>query len=196
MELNVHGQHINVGDALRTHVEDKLEDLNQKYFNHATYATVTFSKEGHGKAQTRAHIHIKMGKNIMVVGDATDIDPYVSFETAADKVGKQMRRYKKKIRDHHEREDHTPEKESIKARDYVLAAASEQDDNPVPDEPLIVAETTKDLRVMSVSDAVMHLDLSNEQCYVFINSKNKEVNIVHRRDDGNIGWIDPENIKK
>ena len=62
MELNVHGQHIDVGDALRTHVEDKLEDLNQKYFNHATFATVTFSKEGHGKPDTKAHITIQLGK--------------------------------------------------------------------------------------------------------------------------------------
>lgn len=199
MELNVHGQHIDVGDALRTHVEDKLEDLNQKYFNHATFATVTFSKEGHGKPNTKAHITIQLGKNIVVVADAMDPDPYASFEAAASKASKQMRRYKRKLRDHHERQDTGVEGERIKARDYVLAAVPEQNDTPddevqeAPDEPLVVAEMTKEIDTMTVSDAVMHLDLSGEPYYVFINSKNKALNIVHRRDDGNIGWIDPEN---
>lgn len=197
MELNVHGKQIDVGAALRTHVEDKLEDLNEKYFNHATFATVTFSKEGHGKPQTRAHISIQLGKNIMVVADATDPDPYASFEAAAEKVGKQMRRYKRKLRDHHDRQEQTPESEVIKARDYVLAAAPEQDDEKIDarldDEPLIVAEMSKDIETMSVSEAVMRLDLSGEPFLVFFNAKNKTLNIVHKREDGNVGWIDPEN---
>lgn len=201
MELNVHGKQIDVGDALRTHVEGKLEDLNEKYFNHATFATVTFSREGHGHPQTKAHISIQLGKNIMVVADATDADPYASFEQAAEKVGKQMRRYKKKLRDHHERIEQTPEEEVIKARDYVLAAVPEQDDEQqieaqLDEEPLIVAEMTKDIEVMSVSEAVMRLDLSGENFLVFFNSKNKALNIVHKREDGNIGWIDPENGTK
>ncbi len=198
MELSVHGKQIDVGDALRTHVQHKLTDLNEKYLSHAAFATVTFSKEGHGKPRTKAHISIQLGKNIMVVADATDPDPYASFESAAEKVGKQMRRYKRKLRDHHEREDHSPEAEIIKARDYVLAAASEQDDHPdaeAPDEPLIVAETTKNIETLSVSEAVMRLDLSNEPFLVFFNAKNKTLNVIHRRDDGNIGWIDPENGK-
>ena len=195
MELNVHGKQIDVGDALRTHVEDKLEDLNEKYFNHATFATVTFSREGHGKPRTKTHISVQIGKNIMVVADATDQDPYASFEAAADKVGKQMRRYKRKLRDHHDRQDQNV----IQARDYVLAAAPEQDDSPDTegaDEPLIVAEMTKEIETMSVSEAVMRLDLSGENFLVFFNAKNQTLNIVHRREDGNIGWIDPENTSK
>ena len=199
MELNVHGKQIDVGEALRTHVEDKLTDLNEKYFSHAAFATVTFSKEGHGKPRTKAHISIQLGKNLMVVADATDPDPYASFESAAEKVGKQMRRYKRKIRDHHERQEDNPDVEVIKARDYVLAAAPEQDDTPetdLPGEPLIVAEMTKDIETMSVSDAVMKLDLSGEPFLVFFNAKNQALNIVHKREDGNVGWIDPENTVK
>lgn len=195
MELNVHGKQIDVGKALRTHVEDKLEDLNEKYFNHATFATVTFSKEGHGKGRTKTHISIQLGKNLYVVADSTDVDPYAAFEAAADKVGKQMRRYKRKLRDHHDRQDQNV----IQARDTVFAAAPEQDDAPeaeAPDEPLIVAEMTKEIETMSVSEAVMRLDLSNEAFLVFFNSKNQSLNIVHRREDGNIGWIDPENSTK
>ena len=192
MELNVHGKQMDVGDALRTHVEDKLEDLNEKFLNHAAFATVTFSKEGHGKARTKTNISIQLGKNIYVVADSTDADPYAAFDTAADKVGKQMRRYKRKLRDHHERQDQNV----IQARDYVLAAAPEQNDEPeaeAPDEPLIVAEMTKDIETMSVSEAVMRLDLSGEDFMVFINAKNSALNVIHRREDGNIGWIDPEN---
>jgi len=201
MELNVHGKQIDVGDALRTHVSDKLEDLNEKYFNHATFATVTFSKEGHGKPRIKTHINVQLGKNIMVAADSTDPDPYAAFESAATKVGKQMRRYKKKLRDHHDRMELTPEEEMRKARNYVLAAvAPEQDDEPASEEreipvgedPAIIAEMTGDLGTMSVSDAVMRLDLSGENALMFYNASNGGLNMVYKRSDGNIGWVDPE----
>lgn len=198
MELNVHGKQIDVGDALRTHVADKLEDLNEKYFNHATFATVTFSKEGHGKPRIKTHINVQLGKNIMVAADSTDPDPYAAFESAATKVGKQMRRYKKKLRDHHDRMEATPENEIKKARDYVLAAIPEQNDEPVTDEtevpvgedPAVIAEMTTDLQTMSVSDAVMRLDLSGECALMFYNASNSAINMVYKRSDGNIGWVD------
>ncbi|MCB1650456.1 MAG: ribosome-associated translation inhibitor RaiA [Alphaproteobacteria bacterium] len=197
MELNVHGKQIDVGDSLRTHVEDKLEDLNQKYFNHATFATVTFSREGHGHPRTKAHVSIQLGKNIMVVADATDADPYASFEAAATKVGKQLRRYKKKLRDHHERLEQTPESEIVKARDYVLAAVPEQDDETpeasISDEPIVVAEMSKDIETMSVSEAVMRLDLSGEPALMFRNGSHGGLSMVYKRSDGNVGWVDPEN---
>lgn len=195
MELSVHGKQIDVGDALRTHVEDRLEDLNEKYFNHATFATVTFSKEGHGKPRTKAHISIQLGKNIMVVADALDPDPYASFEAAATKVGKQMRRYKKKLRDHHDRLEQTPEGEFLKARDYVLAAAPEQDDAPEEEhaqDPVVVAEMSQNIQTMSVSEAVMRLDLSGEPALMFRNASHDGLSMVYKRSDGNIGWVDPE----
>ena len=121
MELSVHGKQIDVGDALRVHVSDKLEDLNQKYFNHAAFATVTFSREGHGKPRTKAHISIQLGKNIMVVADAVEADPYVSFENAAEKISKQMRRYKRRLRDHHDRLDEGQDS-LLSARDFGAEA--------------------------------------------------------------------------
>ena len=193
MELSVHGKQIDVGDALRGHVEGKLEDLNQKYFNHATFATVTFSREGHGKPLTRAHISVQIGKNIMVVADAVETDPYVSFENAAEKIGKQMRRYKRRLRDHHERLEQTPEGEIAKARDYVLAAASEQDTaQPEKEEDhVVIAEMTTSIDTMSVSEAVMRLDLSGQNALLFYNAGNQKINMVYRRADGNVGWVDP-----
>ncbi len=197
MELNVHGKQMDVGDALRGHVMGKIEDLNQKYFNHATFATVTFSREGHGKPQTRAHISIQIGKNIMVVADAIEADPYVSFENAAEKIGKQMRRYKRRLRDHHDRLEQTPEAEVQQARDYVLAAAVEQDTAQTEDladhtVPVVVAEMTTRIDTMSVSEAVMRLDLSNQPALLFRNATHNGINMVYRRPDGNVGWVDPD----
>ena len=197
MQLQVHGKQMDVGESLRTHVQDKLEDVSEKYFNHTTYATVTFSQEGHGHKQTRAHINIQLGKNMMVAADATEKDPYAAFDTASEKAAKQIRRYKRKIRDHHERADVTPEEEILKARKYVLAATPEQDDHPVEEEtgqdPVVIAEMSKDVMTLSVSDAVMHLDLSGEPALVFRNKANNTINFIYRRNDGNIGWVDPEN---
>jgi ribosomal subunit interface protein len=195
MELNVHGKQIDVGDALRVHVTDKLEDLNQKYFNHATFATVTFSKEGHGKPRTRAHISIQIGKNIMVVADAVETDAYASFENAAEKIGKQMRRYKRRLRDHHERQDEDSEAQSERATDYVLAAATEQDTAQTDENPVVIAEMTTDILTLAVSDAVMRLDLSGQPALLFRNASNNEINMVYRREDGNIGWVDPTTKK-
>lgn len=195
MQLQVHGKQMDVGDALRTHVQDKLDDVNEKYFNHTTYATVTFSTEGHGHKHTRAHINIQLGKNMMVAADATEKDAYAAFDSASAKAAKQLRRYKRKIRDHHEREDHTPEAEITKARKYVLAATPEQDDTPEEQEPIIVAEMDKDIMTLTVSDAVMHMDLSGEPAVVFKNKTNNTINFIYRKADGNIGWVDPENHK-
>lgn len=203
MELTVHGKQIDVGDALRTHVEEKITDLNQKYFNHSVFITVTFSKEGHGHPQIKCHISFKLGKNIMIVADATTGDPYASFDSAAEKAGKQLRRYKKKLRDHHERLEQTPESEIMKARDYVLAAmpdqiANDDEDDGMPegDDPVIVAEMATDIQTMSVSEAVMRMDLADQPALLFRNASHDGLNVVFRRPDGNVGWIDPENIEK
>lgn len=192
MELSVHGKQIDVGDALRGHVTEKLEDLNQKYFNHAAFATVTFSREGHGKPRTRAHISIQIGKNLMVVADAVDTDPYASFENAAVKIGKQMRRYKRRLRDHHERQDDDTVSAAVPATKYVLEAASEQDTAQSETEnPVVIAEMTTEILTLSVSDAVMRMDLSGLPAMMFYNASNGQINMVYRREDGNISWVDP-----
>ena len=195
MELTVQGKQLDVGDALRDHVTNKLEDLNSKYFNHATFGTVTFSKEGHGHGIIKAHIHIQVGKNINVMADDTAGDAYGAFDSAAEKVGKQMRRYKKRLRDHHERLEQSPELEIIRARSYTLAAETEnekQDDDQDGEDPVIIAEITTDIQKMSVSDAVMRMDLAGQPALLFRNAKHNGLNMVYRRPDGNIGWIDPE----
>lgn len=202
MELTVHGKQMDVGDALRTHVNEKLIDVSEKYFNHTTYATVTFSKEGHGHPRTKAHISIQAGRNILITADGLEADPYVAFDSACAKAAKQLRRYKRKLRDHHEREERTPESEIMKARDYVLAAMPEEGENDNEqiddgvwngEDPVVIAEMTTSIETMCVSDAVMRLDLSGSPVLMFRNSKTDTLNVVYRREDGNIGWIDPDN---
>lgn len=199
MEMTVQGKQIDVGDALRDHVTGKMTDIDQKYFNHATDATVTFSREGHG-GLFKVHISMHIGKNIMVVSEATESDPYVAFEAASEKAAKRLRRYKRKLRDHHERVEKTPETELVKANYYTLATqeAPEQDNKDEDaayvegDDPIIVAEIKYDIREMSVSDAVMRMELADKNAYLFRNAKTGRLSVVYLRKDGNIGWIEPE----
>ena len=169
MELAVHGKQMDVGDSLRTHVKNKLEDINAKYFNRAIDTNVTFSPEGH--AFTKAHISLKIGKDIMVSATAEDTDAYGAFDQAATKIAKQMRRYKTRLRDHHERMEQVPVAELLQAQDRVIASAekTDEDDVPVGNDPLIIAEVATQIQKMSVSDAVMRLDLSGQPALLFRN---------------------------
>lgn len=191
MQLFINGKQMDLGDALRTHITDKIEDINQKYFNRAIDATVTLSPEG--KAFTKSHVSIRVGKDIMVMADAKDTDPYVSFDAAAEKVAKQLRRYKKRLRDHHERLE---EDNVIPAQSFVITpepdATSEEHNEPEKHEPVVIADMITNIQTMSVSEAVMRLDLSGENALLFRNPQHDGLNMVYRRTDGNVGWVDPE----
>jgi ribosomal subunit interface protein len=195
MQLSVQGKQINVGDALRTHVDEKLNDINAKYFNRAIDATVIFSREGEGFFKT--HISIRVGRNILIQGDAVEADIYMAFDLAAAKVAKQLRRYKNRLRNHHHRIEQTPETEIIKARDYTLAmqafenAGEDAAEPEAEDNPLIVAEMSSDIETLSVSEAVMRMDLANQSALLFRNASHNGLNLVYRRNDGNVGWVDP-----
>lgn len=197
MDLTVNGKQMNVGDALRTHVTEKLSDIDAKYFNRAFATVVTFAPEGHAFIKT--HISLKVGKDIMVTATATEVDAYVSFDAAAAKIAKQLRKYKTRLRDHHERIEQTPESEMLKARDYTIASEElDQAGNPPEVEsvgtsdPLIVAEMPMQIQKMSVSEAVMRLDLAGNTALLFRNPKNNSLNMVYKRADGNIGWVEPQ----
>lgn len=197
MEMTVQGKQIDVGDALRQHVKGKMTDIDQKYFNHATDATVTFSREGHG-GLFKVNISMHVGKSIMVVTEATESDPYVAFDAASEKAAKRLRRYKRKLRDHHERVQKTPETELVKASYYTIATtqgAQEQDNQeemPESDDPIIVAEIKTNIDKMSVSEAVMRMELGELNALMFRNAKSDKLNLVYLRKDGNIGWIEPQ----
>jgi ribosomal subunit interface protein len=188
MQLTVQGKQMDLGDALKSHVEGKLEDINSKYFNRAIDATVTFSPEGH--AFTKTHISIRVGKDIMVISDATENDPYVAFDSAAEKVAKQLRRYKRKLRDHHQRLENAPEDHVLPASDYTLSL--EQDNEEQAADHLVIAEMTTNIQTMSPSEAAMRLELSGLPAMMFRNATHKGLNMVYIRKDGNIGWVDPD----
>lgn len=192
MQLTVQGKQIDVGDALRTHVEEKLNDINSKYFNRAIEATVHFSREGHGFF--KSHISIRIGKNILIQGEDVENEIYLAFDVAAAKVAKQLRRYKNRLRNHHRKLEQTPEAESLKARNYILALEDFDKHEEVDsdeDAPVIVAEMTSDIEVLSVSEAVMRMDLAGQPAMLFRNASHNGLNLVYRRPDGNIGWVDP-----
>lgn len=198
MELSVHGKQMDVGDSLRAYAAEKLGEINAKYFNRAIDNTVTFSPEGHGFVKT--HISLRVGKDIAVTATAIEPEAYASFDSAASKVAKQLTRYKNRLRDHHARLEQTPETEMTKAHDYVLASKvldgenvneEEEDSSPAGSDPVIVAENPMRIQKMSVADAVMRMDLSGQPALLFRNPKNNAINMVYRRVDGNIGWVEP-----
>ena len=197
MELAIHGKQMDVGDALRTHVTTKLSEINAKYFNRAIDVSVTFSPEGHGFVKAQASLRV--GRDIMVSANSTAETAYLAFDETAVRLAKQLRRYKHKLRDHHARMDVTPESEQLKARDYILAiqeldGASDntpEDDIEKGEDPVIVAEMPTNILKLSVSDAVMRLDLSGDAAMLFRNPKTNHLNMIYRRADGNIGWVDP-----
>lgn len=194
MQYNIQGHHLDVGDALKTHIQDKLDAINEKYFNRGIEATVTMTKDGGSTFKT--HISMKGGKDIIIQADSSAHDPYGSFEDAAEKVAKQLRRYKRRLRDHHNREENDVEQQLHEAQSYVISrqeepANDEAEEFENGDEPLIIAETKTNILKLSVSDAVMHMELSNVNALMFKNAQNGELNVVYKRADGNIGWIDP-----
>lgn len=191
MQISINGKQMELGDTLRAHITDKIEDINQKYFNRAIDATVTLSPEGH--AFTKSHVSIRVGKDIMVIADAKDTDPYASFDAASEKVAKQLRRYKNRLRNHHERLE---ENNTIPAQNYILTpepeAKGEDHNEPEKHEPVVVADMITNIQTMSVSEAVMRLDLSGENALLFRNGQHDGLNMVYRRTDGNVGWVDPK----
>jgi ribosomal subunit interface protein len=193
MHLTVTGKQIDTGDALRRHVESSLDSILGKYFKTAIEAHVVFSKEAH---LIRAEISLHIGRGIVVNAGAAATEVYAAYEAAAERIAKQMRRYKRRLRDHHAKE-REPSDASERARDYVLAPLAEETDENTGDEsagggPAVVAEMSTELPNLTVGEAVMRMDLADAPVLLFRNRSHGELNLVYRRADGNIGWIDPE----
>jgi ribosomal subunit interface protein len=194
MQLTVTGKQLGVGDALRSHVEASLEGLLDKYFGNAIEAHAVFAREAH---LIRADLSVHVGRGIMVKSGATATDYYPAFEAAAERLGKQLRRYKRRLRDHHTRLRSQSE-ELETARAFVLAPAEEDADieaGGVPDGPAtgsaVIAEMSTEVPRLTVGEAVMRMDLADAPVLLFRNRAHGELNLVYRRTDGNIGWIDP-----
>lgn len=193
MQLTVKGKQIDVGDALRAHVQEKLQDSVKKYFPDPIEATVTFSREaGH---LYRADIAIHVGRGILLQAQYEADDPYPAFDLATERVAKRMRRYKDRLRNHHTKMGAAAADElALMAHAYTLAGESE---NPeAGDEPVIIAEMTTPIQTMTPGEAVMRMDLADLPALLFKNSRHGGLNMVYARPDGNIGWVDPQGNAK
>jgi len=185
MQLNVKGKHLDVGDALKAHVEESLQGVFGKYFGNPIDANVVLSREAH---LYRAQISVHIGRGISMQSQADAEAPYTAFDAAADNLAKRLRRYKRRLRDHHRSETPTePAAQYILAGDANEAEAAEDSNGA----PVIIAEMATDIPTLSVGEAVMRLDLSSGVAIMFRNRAHGELNMVYRRPDGTIGWVDP-----
>ncbi|NOR63177.1 MAG: ribosome-associated translation inhibitor RaiA [Rhodobacteraceae bacterium] len=189
MQIQVSGKHMDVGQALTTHVNEHLISTVGKYFDRPVEAHVTFSKDGH-EFVANTMVHLATGMIAKASGHNDDV--YASFDTALSKMEKQLRRYKRRLKDHHK--DRIDPIETIGAPTFVIETPKE-DEEPENLQPLIVAEMETSVQTLSVGEAVMQMELMGATMLVFRNVQHGGVNVVHTRDDGNVGWIDPRNSK-
>ena len=189
MRYQISGKQIDIGAALQTHVETELGTTVGKYAGRPTDAMVVFSKSGH-EYVCEAVVHLSTGLTAQAKGSATEI--YAAFDSAAEKMDKQLRRYKRRLKDHHK--ERVQPVETLGAASYILAPREEEDDLPEGDvDPMIIAEMETPISSLSVGEAVMQMELAHAPLLVFRNEGHGGVNVVYRREDGNIGWIDPRN---
>ncbi|MCJ8138366.1 ribosome hibernation-promoting factor, HPF/YfiA family [Falsirhodobacter halotolerans] len=192
MRYQISGKQIDIGEALQTHVQSELNELIEKYAQRPTDALIIFSKIAH-EHTCETVLHLSTGLSVSAKGRATEI--YAAFEAAREKMDKQIRRYKRRLRDHHKAR--TTPVVFGGGSSYILAPTEDADDDHKGQEwqPIIVAETETKVPAITVGEAVMQLELGGQQMLVFRNEGHGGVNVVYRREDGNIGWIDPRNAK-
>lgn len=185
MRIKITGKNLDAGDALRVRVTERLEQILEKHFDRGYAAHVVFERTRIGFLSDCV-VHLDSGVHLQAHAEAQDAPP--AFELAADKLEKRLRRHRRRLKDHHPAQ-------SEPAADLVLAAPSDEESEPLgqsTEHPLIVAETTTPLQRLSVSEAVMRLDLTDQTFLIFRNAAHGGLNVVYRRGDGNVGWLDPE----
>ncbi len=189
MSLRISGKNLDVGEALRGQAEERVAAAVSKYYEGGYQGHVTVDKDG-SAFRTDGVLHLSSG--ITLEASATAHDPYASLDKMAERIEKRLRRYKRRLKD---RSSANGRDAGIEIPSYVIAAPDDDiedfDGASAGDNPVIVAESTKSLHVRTVSDAVAELDLTGAPVVVFRHAGNGRMNIVYRRGDGNIGWIDP-----
>jgi ribosomal subunit interface protein len=197
MQVQVTGKHVDVGDALRTRVSDDLSNTIGKYFERGGGADVVVSRDGHG-FKVDCAVTLASGQQLQSHGLGGDA--HVAFNAALEKIETRIRRYKKRLKDHHP----AALAKQAEAAAYFVIRSPEVEEEDLDegvdavlngDGAMVIAETEKPIRTMTVSMAVMDLDLTESQTIVFRNAAHGGLSVVYRRPDGNIGWIDPERTK-
>lgn len=182
MIITLTGKQVDIGDRLRNHVEENVLNAVNKYFSAPISCNVSFSKEGDNFS---AEVTVHPAKNIVLKGTGEAGDPYSAFDNANAHIATRLRRHKTKLNDH-------KGKSGIAeiANEAVFAIDEDQDEIDISDAPLTIAELEANIPVCTVSEAVMYMDLSNEAAQLFRNIANNHINMVYRRKDGNIGWVE------
>lgn len=189
MKINVTGRKMNVGEALTAHVDTRLTVIADKYFSRTIDASVTFATEGHA-FRSDVSFHASQGVNLQSRGEADD--PYAAFEMAAEKVEKQLRRYKRRLKNHHK-----PPRRDIELdlTSLDVAPDGEESDEALggapDDQAIIIAEGRSEIPNISVGDAATLMGMADANAFMFRNTKSDNLEVVYRRPDGNIGWISP-----
>jgi ribosomal subunit interface protein len=189
MRYKITGHQIDIGAALQTKVEQEIGTMLEKFSGRPTDAAVVFSRDGHEHA-CEATVHLSTGLNVQALGKDTEI--YSALDRCVEKLEKQLRRYKRRLKNHH-RERSQPV-ELLGGSSYILAGSDDAaGDEPESLQPIIIAEMETKIPLLSVGEAVMQMELAEAPVLVFRNEKQENaVNVIYRRDDGNIGWIDPK----
>ena len=201
MQISVTGHQLDVGKALRGRVEVNLADSVVKYFDHAIEGNVVFSREAQG---VRVDISVHVGRGIMVQGHGQAENAHTAFDSALDRIAKRLRRHKRRLRGHHRDHKAILADDAVQAQQYILSGdgEAEHEDEAIDSEeppidgvepgPVIIAEMTTRIDNLTVGEAVMRMDLADQPALIFRNSGHGGLNVIYRRTDGNIGWIDPE----
>lgn len=188
MNISISGRNIDTGSALRDHVEQRLTETVGKYFERSADISITFSKQGH-EFETACALHLDSGLYLQATGQAADI--YHCFDRSVAKIEKQLRRYKRRLKNHHDQQklaDNLP----MAAEKVFEPEIGQHDEAELPEEftPIIIAENDRPIPRLSVSDAVMQLELGNTDFVLFRNAAKNQMSLVYRRSDKNIGWLE------
>ena len=187
MEIRVSGHQMDTGEALQLHANERMSAVVGKYFTRALSSHVTFGKAPAGAFRCDIVTHVMHG--LILKGAGIAHDAHHALDTASEKIDKQLRRYKRRLNDRHEQSAHAVREEEAA---YVVFAEPEPEAEEVnADAPLVIAETRVDVPTATVSDAVMMLDLRNTNALLFKNAGTSKHNMVYRRGDGSIGWVEP-----
>ena len=185
MDVRVSGHQVDTGEALQQHVEDRLNAIVEKYFSKALSSHATFGRGPHEQFQCDIVAHIMQG--LILKGSGAAQDAHIAFDMAADRIEKQLRRYMRRLKDRHEKTSFAARLEEAA---YTVFDSGDSEDE-AGEAPLVIAETRVDVPEATVSDAVMMLDLRDTNALFFKNSGTGRHNMVYRRADGSIGWVEP-----
>ena len=192
MTLRISGKHMDIGDAFRTRITDRIGEAIEKYFDRGFSGQVTVIKAG-SRYTADCMIRLDSGASLQAAGEAQE--PTQAFDAAAERLEKRLRRYKRRLKSHYP--NNVGSSADAVAMAYAVMEPLADDDEEIPENfaPAIVAESSMALKTMSVASAVIELDTKDSPVFVFRNAGNEHLNIVYRRPDGNIGWIDPSTTK-